>query len=272
MPKKTKTRKSNTRKSNTQKNSGTQKNKPKIKTGMISYRNNDHPKHLKLDKFNMDCASQVFQLLKFTDMKRSAYLQRFTKLNGLHYDVMKNILSDAYPNNNFKWEYLNTQDLGLLNNYLQPNQGTVVYIDASSLYPTYDIVWKNTNSYNSSFNQYDNNTGRMYKEVENPPISHYVAMFRKNKKGTQNKNYFIRDPQERTTAYPLRDFLEKWHKYNIYILVRDNSKEELKPYGVTQEILYHNIFNNNWNTHNKEPSVNTSNLSTLFRSGIKNNI
>jgi hypothetical protein len=267
MPKKTK---KNTTRKNSVQNKGTRKKKKKIKTGMISYRNNDHPKHLKLDKFNMDCASQVFQLLKFTDMKRSAYLQRFTKLYGLHYDVMKNILNDAYPNNNFKWIYIPRYNLEELNNYLQPNQGTVLFIDASSLYPTYDIVWKNTNSYNSSFNQYDNNTGRMYKEVENTPISHYVAMFRKNKKGTQNNNYFIRDPQERTNAYSLPDFLEKWDKYNIYILVRDNSKEELKPYGVTQELLYHNLFNNNRTTHNEEPSVNTSNLSTLFRSGINN--
>jgi hypothetical protein len=235
------------------------------KTGMVHYNNADHPKHLKLDKFNMDCASQVFQLLKFTEMDMSGYLQQFTH-SGLNYDVMKDILNEAYPNNNFKWEYLNTQVLGALNNYLQPNQGTVVFIDSSSIHPTYDIVWKNTNSYNSSFNQYDENTGRMYKKQEYKPISHYVALFRKNKKGPQENNYFVRDPQERTTAYPLRDFFKKWKGYGIYILTRDNNKE-LEPYKVTRDILYYNLFGTRNNSGHVQPTMTSSNLSTLYRSG-----
>jgi hypothetical protein len=132
--------------------SNTTRKKSIRNTGMIYYRNNSHPKHLKLDEDNTDCAAQVFQLLKFTKMPMSKLLQSMTKQIGLHYDDMTNILNHAYPKNNFEWKYLSHFNIGDLNKYLQRNQATILYISADRF---------------------------SYKTEQ---ISHYVALFRKNKK------------------------------------------------------------------------------------------
>jgi hypothetical protein len=211
-----------------------QKKTPR-KNGMMSYKNDNHPKHLRKDKNNMDCAAQVFQLLKFTDMPTSKYLRTITSNTGLGYGFMEDMLNQAYPNNGFEWilfPYNND-----LNKYILPNQGTILFIDASQISPYYKITLKDTNSINSSFNHYNYETDTMYKETLQQSSSHYVALFRKNKKGPQSTNCFIRDPQERTTAYTLRQFMRYWYKYTIYILIRRTPTKALKPYGVTLDIL-----------------------------------
>ncbi len=209
--------------------------------GMIHYNNSNHPKHLiKSPYYEADCGPQVLRLLKFTDMETSKYLQQHASM-GLSLTILKNMIQDSYPGNGFTWYNISRHNINDLHKYIKPNQGSIIFIDCSPIH-RYDI-YSNVNS-------------------------HYVAIFRKNnKKVPQLDNYFIRDPQERTTAYTLKQFFNKWEYFEFYILVRETPVGVLKPYGVTKPIIDKHIISPSYNSNENEHGLDEQLLTQLFHSG-----